>query len=166
MPVAQERAVRTQGHQSVLDAELTTGGKDMAGHAASKRHQHDAMRPGWRMNLFHALESAGTEAALEARQRRPQTPVDERHLAHHQPADEYVRGPAHGPRQREELVASRMTPPAPSWPLPEDGLQKGWNRPLRCLQHNAVVSDETDCLVRCHRWPNNWTVPDEFVASA
>lgn len=72
--------------------------------------------------------------------------MDKRDLALDEATHEDIVAVADRSRHREDLVTLRMRPPAtPNW-LASDDLSKGWDRPLRGLEHDTVLTNESERL--------------------
>ena len=164
--VAQHFAIRTQCSEGIVDAELTARSSDPGGHTFAKWGANDAMGARWCVHFLNTLESAGTEAPFKARECWPQSTVDERHLAQDEPTDEDVSRATDLPSEREELMTSRLTPPASSRLPPEGGAHQARNGSATGLEHDAMVSDEAKRLCRSHGYMRDSIASPESVASA
>ena len=72
--------------------------------------------------------------------------MDKRDLALDKPTYEDIFAVADRPRHGEDLMTLRMRPPAaPNWSSSDDR-SKGWNGPLRGLEHDTVLTNEGECL--------------------
>jgi len=72
--------------------------------------------------------------------------MDKRDLALNKATHEDLVAVADRSRHREDLATFRMRPPAtPNW-LSSDDLSKGRDRPLRGLEHDTVLTNESERL--------------------
>jgi hypothetical protein len=72
--------------------------------------------------------------------------MDKSDLALDEATHEHLVAVADGSRHRENLVTFRMRPPvATNW-LSSDDLGKRWDRPLRGLEYDTVLTNESERL--------------------
>ena len=99
-----------------------------------------------RVDLEHLRKVIWWKPARRSDKSRPQPPVDKRDLALDQATHEDFVAVADGSRHRKDLVTFRMRPPAtPNW-LPSDNLGKRRDRPLRRLEYDTVLTNESESL--------------------
>ncbi len=68
----------------------------------------------------------------------------------HKAADKNLLAVSNRSRQHKDLVAFRVPPPTPLNGLAGNRFSERHNRALRRLQNDAVITDEGNCLRRCH----------------
>jgi|GEM_PF-1888737 len=144
---------RGQQPLGVFDGQSLRCPGDVSGYPARKRRCQRAMGAALAVLLGDLSHSRSVEPGNELDQRRPQPTVHVSHLAVDQLAHEHVRVSRNGRRQREDLMALRVPPPAPLERSACDVLGKAGHGTTRCLQHHAVLSDERECLFRRHEEP-------------
>jgi len=88
-----------------------------------------------------------------------------RNLAVNEPTDQHIRAVPDSAGQNENVVTSRMTPPAAANGTAHDRARKGWYRSGRCLEHNPVCAHKRQSLNCCHDKPPSSNVAYEIWAS-
>ena len=108
------------------------------------------MRAGRRVLVPHLGEPTLREARGELDQRRPETAVHVGDLPVHELADQHVGARADRLGREEDRPALRVPPPASPDPLAGHGLREARNGPAGRLQHDSVLLDEGEGLLRAH----------------
>src|SRR5256712_2293853 len=141
---------RSERCQRALRGELCAGGEDPARHALAERRERYAMRAGRGVDFMNRSKRRLPDRAFQARERWPEAAMDVGHFARHEAADEYIARRSHGACQPEELLAARVSPPAPARPAAEGGFEEARHGPARGLEHDAVLGDEAEGLAGSH----------------
>ena len=93
----------------------------------------------------------GWKAAGHSDESRPHPPMDKRDLALDEATHEDIIAVADRSRHREDLATLRMRPPATSNGFAGDDLSKRRARPVRGLQDDTALANESEGLVCSHR---------------
>ena len=99
------------------------------------------MRSRRRVLLVHRIQRSGVKALGEPSQRRPKPTVHERHLPADQPGGDDHRRLARNVDDLEDLVASRVTPPAAVDGLADDKFGQTGLRTVRGLKDDAAPTN-------------------------
>src|SRR5688572_29894805 len=117
------------------------------------------MAPLFCVHLLQAREPLRRDPRRSTDERGPQPAMHKGDLSFDQPADQDVLVIANGAGHREDLLAFRMRPPAPSNRPSRDRLCERRHRSSCGLEHDAVLANECESLARSHAvdlgfWPS------------
>jgi hypothetical protein len=102
------------------------------------------------VNLTDLSEVAARESLGNANHSRPKPAVNVGDLAVDEAADQDLVGIADCPREGEDLLASWVRPPAPVDRFAGEGVGEGGHQASTGFEHDAMLSDERECLTRGH----------------
>ena len=104
-----------------------------------------------RVHLPHLREAIRWQVARRSDKSRPQPPMDKCDLALDKATHEHIVAVADRSRHREDLTTLRMGPPATPKSLSSNDLSKRWDWPVRGLEDNTVLMNESESLEWSHR---------------
>ncbi len=119
--------------------ELLGGARHVHRYPLRKRLLARAVGTRWRVLLVDGGQALGGESIGHAHHSRPQTSVDEGHLALDQPRADHVRGVGEAVHRIEDGVARRMAPPATADRFTSDQLGDARERSARGLEEHALL---------------------------
>jgi hypothetical protein len=113
------------------------------------RERHDATGVATRscVLLSNLSKLLGCEAFGEPHEGRPKPPVNQRDFSVDQPAHENLVRVGHRPKDRVDLMALWMSPPAALDVFADDSFRKARRSPFGRSEDDAVLSDESQRLL-------------------
>lgn len=103
-----------------------------------------------RMLLVHLRKLTWLEAFRQPHQRRPQAPMNQRHLSINEAANKNIGRFGELLEHRKDLMTFRMRPPAALDRLTGNHLRHARHRSARCRKHDAVLLNKSHCLFKGH----------------
>src|SRR2546425_5817755 len=113
------------------------------------REWHDVtgMATRWCVLLSNLRKLLRREAFGKANKVRPKAPMNQRDLSADEPAHENLVRVGHGSKDRVDVMALWMRPPAALDVFPDNRFRKARRRPLGRREDDAVLSDESQRLL-------------------
>ncbi len=112
-----------------------------------ERHDTTGVATRWRVLLSNLSKLFGRKAFGEPNKGRPQPPMNQRDFPAHEPAHEHLVGVGHRPKDRVDVMALWMRPPAALDVFADDRFSKARRRPFGGSEDDAVLSDERQRLL-------------------
>jgi hypothetical protein len=97
--------------------------------------------------LSNLSKLLGRKAFGEPNKGRPKPPMNQRDLPVDEPAHEHLVGVGYRPKDRVDVMALWMCPPAALDVFADDSFRKAGRRPFGRSEHDAVLSDESQRLL-------------------
>jgi len=112
-----------------------------------ERHDATGVATRWCVLLSNLSKLLGRKAFGEPNKGRPKPPMNQRDFSADEPAHEHLVRVGHRPKDRVDVMALWMRPPAALDVFADDRFRKARRRPFGGSEDDAVLSDEGQRLL-------------------